>query len=225
MTKLSWVGHSTVKLETCKGLVAMIDPWIKDNPVNPDKELPEKVDLILITHDHFDHTGDTIELSKRTGAKVIAQPETIVKLVNNGLPQENGIKLNIGGTFFADNFQAIMVQAFHTSDTGVAAGYIIKIDGKTIYHLGDTGIFGDLKLFGELYSIDYALIPIGGHFTMDYKHGSIAATMLGAKNVIPIHYKTFPLLLRNADCFVEEVKALNIDMNVIVLEPGETITI
>lgn len=223
MTKLSWFGHSAVKLETKAGFVAYIDPWIIANPANNLNEFPEKVDAILITHDHFDHVGEAIEISQKTGAKVIAQPETITKLTNNGLPIENGVKLNIGGTFYAENFQATMVHAFHTADTGTPAGYMIRIDDKIVYHLGDTGIFGDLKLFGELYDIDYALIPIGGHFTMDYKHASIAAKMLNAKNVIPIHYKTFPALLQDADCFVKEVKAVSDQIEVIVLNSQDTI--
>lgn len=222
-TSLCWIGHSAIKLESKNGLVVLIDPWYKENPANPNKQLPEKVDLIFITHDHFDHVGDAIEIAKNTGAKVIAQPETVTKLIEKGLPSEQGVKMNIGGTFYEGDFQATMVHAFHTADTGAPAGYIMKMDGKVVYHLGDTGIFSDLKLFGELYDIDYALIPIGGHFTMDYKHASIAAHMLKAKKVIPIHYKTFPLLLQDASVFVDEVKLRDSNIDVIVLDPQEEI--
>ncbi|MEX2414727.1 MAG: metal-dependent hydrolase [Paenibacillaceae bacterium] len=223
MSKLKWVGHSTVILETNNGLVIVIDPWIKGNPMNPVKELPGKVDVILITHDHSDHVGDAIELSINTGAKVIAQPETISRLNNEGLPAKNSVKMNIGGTFSAEDFKATMVHAFHTSATGAPTGYMIQIDGKIVYHLGDTGLFGDLRLFGELYDIDYALIPVGGHFTMDYKHGCIAATLLNAKKVIPTHYGTFPILLQDANLFVDELKSLNHKIEVLVLDLGESI--
>jgi L-ascorbate metabolism protein UlaG (beta-lactamase superfamily) len=218
MTKLSWLGHSTVKLETNDGFIVFVDPWIVNNPMNSLTELPEKADLILITHDHFDHVGEAVELSRKTGAKVVAQPETIARLVKEGLLEENATKMNIGGTIAVGNVQAIMVQAFHTSLTGVPAGFIITIDDKVIYHLGDTALFGDLKLFGELYSIDYALIPIGGLFTMDYHHGAIAAKMIDTKKVIPIHYKTFPPLLQEVNLFVDDMNTVAPNIEVLVLE-------
>ena len=221
MPKLTWYGHANVMLETDDGTVIFVDPWITQNPVHPTKTLPEKADVILVTHDHFDHVSDVVELSKKTGAKVVTQPETLRRFVEKGLPQDNGIGMNIGGTVTFGQFSAQMVQAFHTSETGEPSGYIMTINGKVVYHLGDTGLFGDLRLFGELYNIDYALIPVGGHFTMDYKHGAIAANMLKTKHAIPIHYRTFPLLLQDAGLFVEEVKRVNEEISVIVPNIGE----
>ena len=221
MAKLTWLGHSTVQLETSEGLVVYVDPWITGNPMHPTKTLPDKADVILITHDHFDHVGDAVALAQKTGAKVVAQPETSRRLVEAGVPEANSVGMNIGGTVSFGNFSAHMVHAFHTSETGMPSGYIMTVDGKTVYHLGDTGIFGDLQLFGQLHSIDYALIPVGGHFTMDYKHGAVAAKMLNAKNVMPIHYRTFPLLLQDANLFVDEVKRVKSDINVVVPNIGE----
>ena len=221
MPKFAWLGHSAFQFVTDKGLVVFVDPWISKNPHHPTKKLPEKADLILVTHDHSDHKGDAIQIANETGAKVIAQPETMNKMIRDGLNPENAIKMNIGGTVNFDGFQALMVHAFHTSETGVPAGYIMTIDGKVVYHLGDTGLFGDLKLFGELYQMDYALIPVGGHFTMDHKHGAIAAKMLNAKKVIPIHYKTFPLLLQDIQPFIDEVKRVDPKIEVLVPNVGE----
>ncbi len=225
MPKLTWFGHSAVKMETNEGLIVYIDPWVEKNPVHPTNELPDKADVILVTHDHFDHVADVVALANKTGAQVIAQPETIAKFVSEGLSQDKGTGMNIGGTVRFNNFQAKMVQAFHSANTGAPAGYVMNIDGKIVYHLGDTGLFGDLKLIGELNDIDYALIPVGGHFTMDHKDGAIAAKFLQAKNVMPIHYKTFPLLLQNAEEFVQEVERVSPQTKVIVQNIGEELDI
>jgi L-ascorbate metabolism protein UlaG (beta-lactamase superfamily) len=205
--KISWLGHSTFKMVTSSGLTIYVDPWIIKNPMNNLNEIPSDANVILITHDHYDHVGDTIEMAKKAKAKakVVAQPETIERLLNLGLPEECAEKLNVGGEIKLKEFSALMVQAFHTSQTGVAAGYIMRIGDKIIYHLGDTGLFADLKLFGDLYEIDYALIPVGGRFTMDVNHAVVATEMLNTKKVIPIHYKTFPALLQNVDIFVHKM--------------------
>jgi len=225
MTTLKWHGHATVELQSNDGFVVVVDPWIEQNPVHPTKQLPDKVDVILITHDHFDHVGDAVALSNKTGAKVVAQPEVITRLVNEGLKQDLGIGMNIGGTVEIGPLKAFMTHAFHSAANGTPAGYIMTLDDKVVYHLGDTGIFGDLQLFGELFDIDYALIPVGGHFTMDYKFGALAAKMLKAKKAMPIHYRTFPLLLQDANQFVEEVKRVSPQTEVIVPEVGGTVTL
>ncbi len=223
MATLKWHGHATVELQSEQGFVAVVDPWIQQNPVHPTKQLPDKVDAILVTHDHFDHVSDAVALANKTGAKVVAQPEVVDRLVKEGLKQEQGLGMNIGGTVEIGPLSAHMVHAFHSAANGTPAGYIMTLDNKVVYHLGDTGIFKDLELFGELFDIDYALIPVGGHFTMDYKLGALAAKMLRAKKVIPIHYRTFPLLLQDANSFVEEVKRVSPQTEVIVPEIGETI--
>lgn len=204
MAQLIWHGHSTIELRSSDNFVVVIDPWF-NNPVHPTKQLPEKVDVILVTHDHFDHVGDVVALAQKTGAQVVGTPETMNRYSQAGIPEGKAVGMNIGGTVQFGNFSAHMVHAFHTSESGMPTGYIMNMDGLTIYHLGDTGLFGDLKLFGELHDIDYALIPVGGHYTMDYKHGALAAQFLKTRKAIPIHYKTFPLLLQDANLFAEEV--------------------
>jgi L-ascorbate metabolism protein UlaG (beta-lactamase superfamily) len=223
MGKLTWLGHASVQIETKDGLTVYVDPWITTNPAHPTKALPEKADVILVTHDHFDHISDVVALAAKTGAKVVTQPETLQRLQGAELPEANGIGMNIGGTVAFGEFKAQMVQASHTSETGSPSGYIMTVDGKTIYHLGDTGIFGDLQLFGRLYEIDIALIPAGGHFTMDYKHAALAADMLKAKIAIPIHYRTFPLLLQDGSLFAEEVRRINPQIKVETPEVGEVL--
>ncbi len=223
MAKLTWHGHATIQLDSDQGFVAVVDPWITQNPVHPTKQLPEKVDAILVTHDHFDHVSDAVALSEKTGAKVVGQPEVIARLVKEGLKEERGIGMNIGGTVQIGPLSAHMVHAFHSAENGTPAGYIMTLDNKIIYHLGDTGLFGDLQLFGELHAIDCALIPVGGHYTMDYKLGAVAAKMLKAKKVIPIHYRTFPLLLQDANLFIEEVKRVSPGTEVVVPEVGGTV--
>jgi len=225
MTTLKWHGHATVELTSDQGFVVVVDPWFEQNPVHPTKQLPEKVDAILVTHDHFDHVTDAVALANKTGAKVVAQPEVIARLVNEGLREELGLGMNIGGTVEIGPLSAHMVHAFHSAANGTPAGFIMTLDGKVVYHLGDTGIFGDLQLFGELFNIDYALIPVGGHFTMDYKLGALAAKMLRAKKAIPIHYRTFPLLLQDVNLFVEEVKRVSPQTEVVVPEIGGSVAL
>ena len=226
-TTIKWLSHACFSITTPKGKVILIDPWISDNPLCPVKmDDLTRVDIILVTHDHFDHCANAADISKKTGALVIGQPETVGRLKTGlSLPEGNvvfgGIGMNTGGSTSVDGITITMTQAFHSSETGSPCGYIINLkDGPTIYHAGDTGIFGSMKTLAELYPIDIALLPIGGCFTMDPAQAVAAVKLLNPKQVIPMHYKTFPILEQNADGFVELAKKEVPNTKVTVLEPG-----
>ncbi len=237
VTITSW-GQSAFKLES-GGKTVLIDPWITENPLCP-VEVADitKADVILLTHDHFDHVGtvgdpstghaaDTIAIAKQTGAIVVAVYDTAFRLLADKLPPENilngGFGRLIGGAIEINGISIVMTPAVHSSDSGVSAGYIIKFPGGTnIYHAGDTAIFGDMRLYGKLYPIDIALLPIGGSFMMDAFQAVESLKMLNPRKVIPMHYGTFPMLAPNADEFVARVKRSALDVDVIVLDPGES---
>ena len=182
---------------------------------------------VLITHDHFDHTGSAADIVKKTGATLVAAPETAAKFQSQmGIPAEKvifwGYGMNIGGSAEVKGITVTMVQAFHSSETASPAGYIVKLEnGVTVYHAGDTGIFESMRLLGELYKLDVALLPMGGVFTMDSFQASKALKLLRPKIAIPMHYKTFPILEQDASRFVELAQKEAPEVKVVVLEPGQ----
>lgn len=224
---VKWLGHAACQITTGRGKVVLIDPWITGNPSCPvKKEEIKKADLILITHDHFDHLGsDLPDLVKATGAVVIAQPELTAAIQQSGVSQENiifGMGMNIGGQVEVAGIKVTMTHAFHSGTAGGAVGYIITLeDGKTVYHSGDTGIFADMEIFGRLYHIDLALLPIGSVFVMDPVQAAFSLTLLKPKKVVPIHYKTFPILVQDAGQFVSLAREKAPETRVEVLNPGE----
>ncbi len=224
---VTFLGQSAFKL-TSGTKTIFIDPWITGNPVCPiTVEDITEADLILVTHDHFDHLGDTIAISMATGAKVVAVYETAAKLIANGLPPDHilfdGYGRDIGGPIDIDGLTLIMTPAVHSSESGVPVGYIIKFSGSAnIYHAGDTAIFSDMQLWGRLYPIDLALLPIGGGFTMDAMQAAQSLRLITPKKAIPMHYGTFPMLAPNADEFVRLAKKIAPGVGVTVLEPGES---
>ena len=229
---IKWLGHATFTITTTQDKVIFIDPFIVGNPLCPiTMDDITQANLVLITHDHFDHVGNAVDIAKKTGATVVAQPETSARLISElGLPAESvpnfSQGMNIGATAVFDGITITMTQAFHSSQTASNAGFIIKLeDGFTIYHAGDTGIFASMKLIGELYPIDLALLPIGSVFTMDPVQAAKALTLLNPKKAIPMHYKTFPILEMSADRFVELAKKEAPGVQVIVPEPGQEIAL
>jgi L-ascorbate metabolism protein UlaG (beta-lactamase superfamily) len=224
---IKWLGHAGFQITSESGTVIVIDPWLTDNPLAPCKaEDITKADLVLVTHDHFDHVADAASIVKATGATLMGMPETVGRLkAEEGVPDSQivfGMGMNIGGTATFNGIEVTMTQAFHSSQTGNPAGYIIKLeDGFTVYHAGDTGIFSSMKLLGDLFKIDLALLPIGGVFTMDPKQASVAANLLKAKAVIPMHYKTFPILEQDASSFAEIMGKEASHIQVVILDPGQ----
>jgi L-ascorbate metabolism protein UlaG (beta-lactamase superfamily) len=243
---LQWFGQSAFKITTDNGKVILIDPFITKNPKTPEalKDLSKlgNVDLILVTHGHGDHVGDTAEIAKMTGAKVAMNADMGHTFGTLGIvPYDQLIRFNKSGPIkpLGDDITVTMVHAEHSSDVvhpdpvsgakrvwpgGEPAGYIIEFEnGFKIYHAGDTGVFSDMKLIGELYDPDLSLLPIGGHFTMDPQHAAYAVkNLLMSKNVIPIHYGTFPPLKGTP----EEFKAALGDYpgSLIVMQPGDSRT-
>lgn len=225
--KLSYHGHSVVQVKTDTHHI-LIDPFITGNPLcDLDPETVE-ADVILLTHGHNDHVGDTIQIAKRTGAKVVALNELAVYLEQKGLDTHG---MNIGGGYEFDFGHVKFTQAFHSSSyeeedgtfiyTGMPGGFLLTVNEKTIYHAGDTGLFSDLKLIGDMHEIDIALLPIGDNFTMGPADALVAAEWIRAKTVIPIHYNTFPVIKQDGAAFAESVKP----GKGIALEVGESIDI
>ena len=178
-------------------------------------------DYIFLSHAHADHFGDAIAIAEWTGAKVIAIPEVIglfPKTVINFQP------MNLGGTFTAPFGKVKMVQAIHSCGVagGIPCGFVLSFnDGLTLYFAGDTALFGDMKLFGELFDIDYAVLPIGDNYTMGPKDAILAAKFLKTKKVIPVHYNTWPVISQNPEEFKKAAARENI--SVVVVKPGESV--
>lgn len=212
--KLTYHGQSTVTIET-NGHHLVIDPFFSGNEkatTNPDDV---KADFILLTHAHADHMLDAERIAKATGATIIATHELATYLSFKGL---NVYPMNLGGQFEFPFGKVKMTQAFHSSSIideekqtitymGMPAGFLLTIEGKEIYHAGDTALFGDLALYGAHHEIDLAFLPIGDNFTMGPDDALIAADMLQAKAVVPIHYDTFDLIKQDANAFCEKIEA------------------
>jgi L-ascorbate metabolism protein UlaG (beta-lactamase superfamily) len=225
---IKWLSHACFLITSPGGKVIITDPWLLNNPLCPVKvEDIKTAHVVTVSHDHFDHWMGVAEVAKQTGAVIICQPETADRFKRElGIAEANivyfGGGMNTGGSVVQQGITVTMTHAFHSSATGCPSGYIIKLeDGTTIYHAGDTGIFEGMRLLGELYPLDLALIPIGGAFTMDPYQASKALSLLKPKKAIPMHYKTFPILEQSADNFVRLAKKEAPKVEVVVLEPGQ----
>ncbi len=223
--KVQWLGHSACLITTEKGTNILIDPWITGNDTCPINKESIKPDMIVVTHNHFDHMGTDIPyfVENNTNCMVIVQNDVVQALKDLGVNDNNiitgGMGLNFGGQVEVKGIKITMVQAIHCPS---AAGYIIEIeDGTTIYHAGDTGIFAGMELLGNLYDIDLALLPIGSIFTMDPYQAAHSLNLLKPKKVIPIHYATFPVLVQDATEFVKLSKKIAPSVSIKVLKPGE----
>lgn len=231
MSKLSitWLGHATFIITTPGGKRIVTDPWLEGNPVCPPamKKI-DKADVILLSHGHFDHTGDIVNVARTTGASTIAVFELASWLERKGV--QNTVGMNFGGTAKVAGLEITMVPAIHTSSItegdrteylGLAAGFVVKTeDGRRFYFAGDTAVFGDMRLIGEMYAPEIAFLPIGDHYTMGPEGAAVAARMLGVRQVVPMHWGTFPVLTGTPEALKRLVDPHGID--VLALKPGET---
>lgn len=218
MLTYTYYGHSCFLLEDGKYKV-LTDPFLTENPLATAKPEDIQCDFILVSHGHFDHLGQAEVIAKRTGAQVLAIPEILGTM--DGI---NGHGMNVGGTVKLPFGSVKMVPAIHSCMVagGVAAGFVIEIGGQVVYFAGDTGLFSDMKLIGELCGVTVAVLPIGDNFTMGIKEAVVATEFVGAKKVIPIHYNTWPLIAADAAEFKKQVEAKG-KATVEVVKPGESV--
>ncbi|MEM3627157.1 MAG: metal-dependent hydrolase [Candidatus Bathyarchaeia archaeon] len=220
MAKITWFGHAAFKIEIA-GKIVLMDPWLNGNPKSPVKASDiTEVDVVYVTHDHGDHLGDAFDICKRTGATFVATFELGTYAEESGVKKVMG--LNIGGSAEVEGIRLSIIHAFHTSSKGAPTGVVIEGESKAVYHAGDTGLFGDMHLIGEIYKPDVALIPIGGYYTMGAREAAEAIRLIKPKAAIPMHYGTFPVLAQSAEEFVEAVKRKAPEVKVVVLKPGES---
>jgi L-ascorbate metabolism protein UlaG (beta-lactamase superfamily) len=229
-TTLTWLGHASFRIDTADGQRIYIDPFLNGNPKCPEGEqTPERVDVIAVTHGHGDHVGDTVALSQKHGATVVALVELASWFEQNGVDDGKLRNPNKGGTVDVDGTKFTLTNAFHSgaapdgSYAGEPSGIVVTTsDGKKIYFAGDTCVFGDMQLIGRIYEPDVAVLPIGDHFTMGPKEAAVAIELLGVKRIVPCHYGTFGLLTGTP----EELKKLAPSgVTIEDVEPGGSVTL
>jgi L-ascorbate metabolism protein UlaG (beta-lactamase superfamily) len=226
-TRITWLGHATVLVQTAGGTNILIDPFIAQNPKYPkDFALPEKIHYILLTHGHGDHISGAAPVAAKHDSTVVAVYELAAYLAGKGAAKTIG--MNLGGTVQLEDVAATMVDAKHSAGAqdeegthyvGVAAGFVLTVaDGPVLYHAGDTAVFSDMKLIRELYRPKVAMLPIGGHFTMGPREAALAARYLEPEIILPLHWGTFPILTGTP----RELAALVDDgVEVVQWNPGE----
>jgi L-ascorbate metabolism protein UlaG (beta-lactamase superfamily) len=220
MIRCTWLGHAAWQFEGPRKVV-IVDPFLDENPVAPRKAKDiARADIVLVSHDHFDHMGEAPAICKRTGARLVATYE-----VATGAAAEHGIEaegMNVGGSIDLDGVLVHMVLAFHTSGRGHPTGWVVEMDGHRIYHTGDTCLFGDMKLIGEIFRPDLMCCPIGDRFTMGPPSAARAVELVAPKVAIPMHYGTWPPIAQDPEKWKALVRERAPKTEVVVLAPGES---
>jgi L-ascorbate metabolism protein UlaG (beta-lactamase superfamily) len=215
---ITWFGHATFALTSPGGKHIVFDPWLEGNPKAPAGAKIDKADVICVTHGHSDHTTDVVPIARATGGMVVAVFELANYFQGKGLKNVTG--MGIGGTIEIKGLKISMTPAIHTSSATEDGRTIYLEDGRALYFAGDTALFGDMRLIRELYAPEIAFLPIGDHFTMGPEAAARACDMLGIRQVVPMHYGTFPLLTGTPERLKKIVEPMGVD--VLVLTPGET---
>ena len=227
--KITFLGHAAFKLSG-SGVSVLIDPWLSNPLLNTPVDKVGPVDVILVTHGHGDHVGETVPVAQKTGAPVVAIHELSIILADQGAPQTIG--MNKGGTLAIAGLKVTMTHAIHSSTTEVGgkqvaagdpAGFVVEFpNGFVAYHAGDTAVFKDMELIRELYHPELAMLPIGSHYVMNPAEAALACRLLKPRWVIPMHYGTFPVLTGTAEELIERLQG-EPEITVIPLKPGETV--
>ncbi len=230
-TRITWLGHATVLVQTAQGTNLLIDPFIAHNPRYPQNfVLPSKIHYVLLTHGHGDHISDAVPIAKKHGSTVVAILELADYVAGKGVSDTIG--MNLGGSVTLGSVTATMVEAKHsaaatddkgTHYVGVATGFVLAVaGGPVLYHAGDTAVFGDMQLIRELYQPRVAMLPIGGYYTMGPQEAALACRLLAPEIVLPIHFGTFPPLKGTP----EELAALaGPSVQVVHWKPGEEFSV
>ena len=235
--ELTWLGHGTFHLRTVGGRSLLLDAWVGNNPTCPEpwkERVRAGLDAVLISHGHFDHIHDAVDLARAGKPRLVAIFETAHWLQGQGCPDVLG--MNKGGTVtVAPGVRASMVHAEHScgiSDGdriiygGEACGYVLHLeDGRRLYHAGDTAVFGDMRLIQELWQPEVAILPIGGLYTMDPDQAAYACELLGVRTVVPGHYATFPALEGTPEALRHALRGRGLWIEVVSPEPGETVAV
>ena len=226
--KFTWLGHATLRVDLATGETIVIDPWLTGNPSCPPSHRRfDRLDLILVTHAHSDHMADALQLAREHEALLISNYDLTSYLAAQGAPKVSG--MNLGGTQEACGLRISMVRADHSSGFlhdglpfygGLAAGFVVQGPGWSFYFAGDTALYSDMALIAELYRPQLAFLPIGDHFTMDPHAAARACRYLGVRQVVPIHWGTFPILRGRPADLERELATLGVETAVVTLVPG-----
>jgi L-ascorbate metabolism protein UlaG (beta-lactamase superfamily) len=232
---ITWLGHATFHVVTPEGKQVLLDAWVDGNPSCPDAwkaKVREGLDAIFVTHGHFDHVNDLVDIATSTGAQVVCQFDLASWMQSKGVAEEKIVGFNKGGTVEVAGIKATMTSAQHSSTIaengtivpmGDAAGYILRFSNDfTVYLTGDTAVTYDMLIMGDLYQPDLAILPIGDHFTMDPRQAAYALKLIRADYAIGCHWGTFPLLTGTPEALEAACQEFNVTTRVLPLRPGES---